>query len=77
MPSIPKKTLFRKNYKKHLLKSFQKTKPTQTSGSVFADRTEQVEKTKFNVELIKSVDCFLDGHSNYTGNLKSYKLTSL
>ena len=52
MPSIAKKRFLRKKYKKHLLSSFQKTKSTQTSGSVFADRIEQVKKTKFELELI-------------------------
>ena len=47
MPSIAKRRLLRKIYKKHLLSSFQQTKSTQTSGSVFADRIEQVKKTKF------------------------------
>ena len=47
MPSIKKKRLLRKTYKKHLLSSFQKTKLTQASGSVFADRIEEVKKTKF------------------------------
>ena len=32
MPSIAKKRLLRKKYKKHLFSSFQKTKTTQTSG---------------------------------------------
>ena len=45
-PSIGKKRLVRKKYKKHLLSSFQKTKSTQTTGSVFADSFEQVKKTK-------------------------------
>ena len=77
MPSIAKKRLLRKKYKKHFLSSFQKTKLTQTSGSVFADRTEQVKKTKFELELIKFVDCLLDGHGNYTSNLVSFKIKSL
>ena len=77
MPSIAKKRLLRKKYKKHLLSSFQKTKSTQTSGSVFADRIEQVKKTKFELELIKNVDCFLDGHGNYTSNLVSFEIKSL
>ena len=47
MPSIAKKRLFRKKYKKHLFSSFQKTKTTQTSGSVFAERIKKVKKTKF------------------------------
>ena len=69
MPSFAKKRLSRKRYKKHLLSSFQKTKLTQTSGSLFADRIEQVKKTEFELELIKIVDCFLDGHGNDTSNL--------
>ena len=73
MPSIAKKRLLRKKFKKHLLSSFQKTKSTQTSGSVFADIIERVKKTKFELELIKIVDCFLDVQGNYTSNLVSFK----
>ena len=69
MPSIAKKRLLRKKYKKQLFCSFQKTKSTQTSGSVFAERIEKVKKTKFQFELIKIVDCFLDGHDNFDSNL--------
>ena len=77
MPSIAKKRLLKKKYKKHLFSSFQKTKTTQTGGSVFADRIEQVKKTKFELDLIKIVDCFLDGHGNYDSNLVSFKIKSL
>ena len=77
MPSIAKKRLLMKKYKKHLLSSFQKTKTTQTSGSVFADRIEQVKKTEFEIEMIKIVDCFLDGHGKYTSDLVSFKIKSL
>ena len=51
MPSIAKKRLLRKKYKKHLFSSFQKTKTTQTSGLVFAERIEKVKRTKFEIEL--------------------------
>ena len=77
MPSIAKKRLLSKKYKKQLLDSIQQTKSTQTSGSVFADRIEQFQKTIFELELIKIVDCFLDGHGNYTSNLVSFKIKSL
>ena len=77
MPSIAKKRLLRKRYKKHLFSSFQKTKATQTSGSVFAERIEKVKKNKFEFELIKIVDCFLDGHGNFDSNLVSFKIKSL
>ena len=77
MPSIAKKRLPRKKYKKHLLSSFQKAKSMQTSGSVFAEKIEQVTKTKFEIEMIKIVECFPDGHGNYTSNLVSFKINSL
>ena len=77
MPSFAKKRLLRKKYKKHLFSSFQKTKTTQTSRSVFAERIEKVKKTKFELDLIKIVDCFLDGHGNYDSNLVSFKIKSL
>ena len=64
MPSIAEKRLLRKKYIKHLFNSFQKTKTAQTSGSVFAERIEKVKKTKVEFELIKIVDCFLDGQGN-------------
>ena len=76
MPSIAKKRLLRKKYKKHLFSSFQKTKTTQTSGSVFAKRIEKVKKTKFEFELIKVVDCFLDGHGSYDSKLVSSEIKS-
>ena len=47
------------------MSALQKNKSTQTSGSVFAERLEIIKKTKFELELIKIVDCFLDGHGNY------------
>ena len=77
MPSIAKKRLLRKKYTKRLFSSFQKTKTTQTSGSVFAERIEKLKKTKFELELIKLVDCFIDGHGKCTSKLVSFKMKSL
>ena len=68
LPSIAKKRLLRKKFKKHLFSSFQKTKLTPTSGLVFAERIEKVKKTKFEMDLIKIVDCVLDGYGNYDSN---------
>ena len=76
MPSIAKKSLWRKKYKKHLFSSFQKTKSTQTSGSVFAERNEKVRKTKIELDLIKFVDCSLDGHGDYDSKLVYFKIKS-
>ena len=77
MPSIAKKKHFRKKFKKRLFGSFQKTKTTQISGSMFAERIEKVKKTKFELELMKLVDCFLNGHGNYDSNSVSFRLESL
>ena len=77
MPSVAKKRLLRKKHKKQLLSSFQNTKSTQTSESVFADRIERVKKTKFELELVKLVDCFLDGHGKYSSSLVSFKMKFL
>ena len=49
----------------------------QISGSVFAERIEKVKKTKSELELIKIVDCFVDGHGNYDSNLVYFKIKSL
>ena len=80
MPSIAKKKLLRKKFKKQYFSSFQKTKTRQTSDSVFAKRIQKVKKTKFEFELI-IVDCFLDGHyvmyGNYDSNLVSFRIKSL
>ena len=77
MPSIAKRRLLRKKYKKHLFSSFQKTKTTQACGSVFAERIEKVKRTKFKFELIKIVDCFLHALGNFDSNLVSFKTKSL
>ena len=63
-----------KKYWKLLLSSFQTTNSTPTSGSIFADWIEQVEKTKFELELIKNRPCFLDVHGKNTSNLVSSKI---
>ena len=76
MPSIAKKIPLRKKYKNNLFSSFQRTKSTQTSGSVFAEKIEKVKKTKFELDLVKIVDCFLDGHCSYDSNLLSFKIKS-
>ena len=74
MPRLAKIKLMRKMFKKHLFSSFRKTKTTQTSGSVFAERIQKNEKTKFELGLLKNLDCFHDGHGNYDSNLVSFRM---
>ena len=75
MPSIAKKRLLRKKFKKHMLTSVQRSISVQTTGSVFVERVESVRrKTKFELELMKIIDCFLDGYGGYESNLVSFKI---
>ena len=63
MPSIVKKRLLRKKFKKHMLTSVQRSISVQTNVSVFVERVESVgRKTEFDPELMKIIDCFLAGY---------------
>ena len=68
MSSIGKKIFLRKMFKKQMLSSFRRIKSTRISGSIFSYRIEQFKKTTFVLELIKTVDCFLDVDGNHTSN---------
>ena len=77
IPSIEEKRLLRKKFKKHMLTSVQRSVLVQTTGSVFVARVESVRrKTKFELELMKIIDCFLDGYGGYESNLLSFKIKS-
>ena len=58
------------------MSALQKNKSTQTSGSVFAERIAKAKRSKYELELKKIVDCFLDGHGNYYSNLVSFRIKS-
>ena len=68
------KALLWKKYRNQWLSSFQKAKLLQTSGSVIAERFEQVKKTKQEVEFWKLVDCFLDCFGSCNSSLVAKKL---
>ena len=74
MPSIAKKRLLRKKFKKHMLTSVLRSISVKTTGSVFVERVESVRrKTNFELELMKIIDCFLDGYGGYESSLVSFK----
>ena len=77
MTSIAKKRLLTKKYKKQILSSFKKTKSTQTTGSIFAERFEVVKETKLELHLKVSSDCSLDGHGICSSNLLSFRIETL
>ena len=76
MPIIAIRRLLREKYPKHLLSYFEKTKPKRYKLKNQSLLTE-VKKNKQELELMKSVDCFLDGYGNYKNKLVSFKMKSL
>ena len=56
MPSIAKKRLLTKKFKKHMLTSGQRSISVETTGSVFVERVESFRrKAKFELELMKII----------------------
>ena len=62
MPSIAKKLLIRKKFKRHFLSSNQKLAFTQTHGSAFLDRIQNVQSSKYGNDLLNEISCFIDGY---------------
>ena len=54
--------LFAKSSKKHYLSSNQKLASTQTLGSAFLDRIRKVQNSIYEHDLLKIIDCFIDGY---------------
>ena len=61
LPSVSKKRLSRKKFKRHLLRA-NRNLSAQTMGSSFLYRIQSVKNSKYEGELIKIVDSLLDGH---------------
>ena len=61
LPSVAKKRLLRKKFKIHYLSSAQKIASAQTLGSAFLERIRKVQNSKYETDLLKIVDCFIDG----------------
>ena len=75
-PSIAKKRLLRKKFKKQQRRSRENTSLDMINRSVFKERINKIRKTKYQTELLKIIDCFLDGSGNFESNLVSFKLKS-
>ena len=63
-PSVSRKRLVRKKFKKHYQSSDQKLATKQTLGSAFLDRIRKVQNSKYESDLFKLVDCFIDGYDS-------------
>ena len=62
MPSVAKKRLLRKKFKRHYLCSNQKLASTQTIDSAFVERVRKVQNSKYEHDLCEIIDCFIDDY---------------
>lgn len=60
-PSIAKKRLSRKKFRNHLSSMQLKCQEIEPDSLVFLDRVEKVRRTKYDIELLKILDCFING----------------
>ena len=63
LPSVAKKRLLQKKFKRHYLSSAQKLASTQTLGSVFLERIQKIQDSKYETDFLKIFDCFIDGYA--------------
>ena len=74
MPSIAKKRLIRKKFMRHHLFPNQKLASTHTLGSAFLDRIRKVQNSKYESDLFKIIDCFIDCHDSVHSDYLSFVL---
>ena len=72
MPSIAKKRLIRNKFKRHYLCSNQKLASTQYIGSAFLDRIRKIQNSKYESDLFKIIDCFIDCHGSVHSDYVSF-----
>ena len=76
-PSVSRKRLVRKKFKKHYLSSNQKLASTQTLGSAFLDRIRKVQNSKYEHDLLKIIDSFIDGYGFVNSNHVNFSIKKL
>ena len=74
MPSVAKKRLLRKKFKRHYLCSNHKLASTQTIGSAFLERVRKVQNSKLEHDLLKIIDCFIDGYGFVNSDHVSFSI---
>ena len=72
MPSIARKRLIRKKFRRLYLCSNQKLASTQTLGSAFLDRTRKIQNLKYETDLFKIIDCFFNCHGFVNSDYASF-----
>ena len=77
MPSIAKKGSRTKSSKSIYSPPFRRQKQRILMVQCLQKKNKQVKKTKLELELIKILDCFLDGYGIYASNLVTVRMKFL
>ena len=62
LSTVAKKRQLQQKIKRQYLSSAQKLTSTQTFGSAFLERIRKVQNSKYETDLLKNVDCFIDDY---------------
>ena len=62
LPSVSKKRLSRKKFKRDVLRAEQRNASTKKLRLSFFNRIQTLKNSKYESKLIKIVDCLQDGH---------------
>ena len=76
LPSVAKKRLLRKKLKRHYLSSAQKLASIQTLGSVFLESFRKVQNSKYETDLLKIVDCFIDNYGTVNSERINFSINN-
>ena len=76
LPSVAKKRLLQKKFKRHYLSSAQKLASTQTLGSAFLERIRKVQNSKYETDLLIIVDCFIDGFGTVNSKCINFSINN-
>ena len=76
LPSVANKHLLRKKFKIHYLSSAQHLASTQTLGSAFLERIQKIQNLKYETDLLKFVDCFIDGYGTVNSERVSFSINN-
>ena len=77
MPSVAKKRLLSKKFKRHNLCSYQKRASTQTIGSAFLERLRKLQNSKFEHDFLKINNCFIDGYGFVNSDHVSFSIKNV
>ena len=76
LPIVANTRLLRTKLKRHYSSSAQKLASTQTLGSAFFGKDRKVQNSKYETDLLKIVDCFIDGYGTVNSERVNFSINN-